>query len=64
MKTNKMTRNVVSYRQGEQHCSELSVIRLADTEESQKGQSYNNQDVTEQRHRQETLWHLWTEDDG
>ena len=37
---------------------------LRDTEDSQKEESCNNRDVKEQRQRQESLWHLLTEDDG
>ena len=43
---------------------ESSVVCLGDTEDSQKEESYNNQNVEEQRQRQESLWHVWTEDDG
>ena len=53
--------------QGEQRRSESSVVCLGDTEDSQKTkqkESFHNQDVKEQRQRQESLWHLWTEDDG
>ena len=51
--------------QGEQSCSEPSVLCLiGSTEDSQKRKSYNDQDVKEQRQRQESLWHLGTEDDG
>ena len=50
--------------QGEQRCFEPYVVCLSDTEDSQKGESCNNQEVKEQRKRQESLWHLWTEDDG
>ena len=50
--------------QGEQRCSEPSVVCLEDIDDSQKEESCNNQDVKEQRQRQESLWHLWTEDDG
>ena len=35
--------------QGEQRCSESSVVCLGDTEDSQKEESSNNQDVKEQR---------------
>ena len=35
--------------QGEQHCSEPSVVCLGDTEDIQKEESCNNQDVKEQR---------------
>ena len=44
--------------QGEQRCPEPSVVCLGDTEGSQKEDSCNNQDVKEQRQRQESLWHL------
>ena len=37
--------------QGEQRCSEPSVVCLGDTEDSQKEESCNNQDVKEQRKR-------------
>ena len=50
--------------QSEQCCSEPTVTCLGDTEDSQKEDSCNNKDVKEQRQRQESLWHLWTEDDG
>ena len=56
-------KNVVRFRnsgQSEQRCSEPSVVCLGDTEDSE---SCNNQDMKEQRQRQESLWHLWTEDD-
>ena len=36
---------------GEQRCSEPSVVCLRDTEDSQKEESRNNQDVKEQRQR-------------
>ena len=39
--------------QGEQRCSETSVVCLGDIEVSQKEESYNNLDVKEQRQRQE-----------
>ena len=44
--------------QGEQRCSEPSVVCLGDNEDSQKEDSCNNQDVKEQSQRQESLWHL------
>ena len=51
-----MRRSVVSLRntqyKGEQRCSEPSVVCLGDTEDSQKGESYNNQDVKEQKQKQ------------
>ena len=50
--------------QGEQRCFEPSVVCLGDTQDIQKEESCNNQDVKEQRQRQKSLWHLWTEDDG
>ena len=50
--------------QGEQRCCEPSVVCLGNIEDSQKEESCNNQDVKEQRQRQEPLLHLWTEDDG
>ena len=50
--------------QGEQRCSEPSVVCLGDTEDNQTEESCNNQDVKEQRQREQSLWHLWTEDDG
>ena len=50
--------------QGEQRYSELPVVCLGDTEDSQKRESYNDQDPKEQSQRQDYLWHLWTEDDG
>ena len=43
--------------QGEQHCFEPSVVCLGDTEDSQKEESCNKQDVKEQRQRQEPLQH-------
>ena len=43
---------------------EPTVICLGETEDSKKEESCNNQDVKEQRQRQESLWHLWTENDG
>ena len=46
-----------------QLCSEPSVVCLGDAEDRQIEESCNNQDVKEQRQRQESLWHLWTEDD-
>ena len=50
--------------QGEQRCSDPSVVCLGDTEDSQKGESCNNQDSKEQKQKtQGSLWHLWTEDD-
>ena len=49
--------------QDKQRCSEPSVVCLGDTEDSQKEESCNTQDVKEQRQRQESLLHLWTEDD-
>ena len=49
--------------QGEQRCSEPSVVCLGDTEDCQKEESCDNQDMKEQRQRQESLQHLWTEDD-
>ena len=42
-------------QQGEQRCSEPSRVCLGDTEDSQKEESFNNQDVKEQRQRQESL---------
>ena len=45
-----MRRNVVRFRlseQGEQRCSEPSVVCLGDAEDSQKEESCNNQDVKE-----------------
>ena len=48
---------------GEQRCSEPSVVCLGDTEDSQKEESCNYQDMKEQRQSQESLWHLQTEDD-
>ena len=48
----KMRRNVVSFRnskQGEQRCSEPSVVCLGDTEDIQKEKSCNNQDVKEKK---------------
>ena len=67
-----MARIVVSFNkfykfsgQGEQSCSEPSVLCLiGSTEDSQKRESYNDQDPKEQSQRQDYLWHLWTEDDG
>ena len=50
--------------QGEQRCSEPSVVCLGDTEDIQKEESCSNQDVKKQRQRQESLWHQQTEDDG
>ena len=50
--------------EGKQHFSEPSVVSLGNTEDSQKEESCNNQDVKGQRQRQESLWHLCTEDDG
>ena len=50
--------------QGEQRCSEPSVVCVGVTEDSQREEGCNNQDVKEQRQRRESLWHLWTEDDG
>ena len=50
--------------QGEQRCSEPSVVCLGDTEDSQKEESCDHLHVKEQTQRQESLWHLWTEDDG
>ena len=44
--------------QGEQRCSEPSVVCLGDTEDIQNEESCNNQDVKEQRQRRESLWHL------
>ena len=44
--------------QGEQRCSDFSVVCLGDTEDIQKEEGCNNQDVKEQRQRQESLWHL------
>ena len=49
---------------GEQRCSEPSVVFLGDTEDIQKEESCNNQDAKEQRQRQESLQHPWTEDGG
>ena len=50
--------------QGEQCCSKPIVVCLGDTQDIQKEESCNNQDVKEQRQRQESLWHQQTEDDG
>ena len=50
-------------QQGEQRCSEPSRVCLGDTEDSQKEERCNNQDVKEQKQRHESLRHLWTEDD-
>ena len=62
MKRSKMRRNVVPFKklleQGEQRCSEPPVVCLGDTEDSQKEESCSNQDVKEQRQRQESLQHL------
>ena len=55
---------MTQYSEGEQRCSEPLVVCLGDTEDSQKEESCNNQDVKEQMQRQESLWQLWTEDDG
>ena len=41
--------------QGEKRCSEPSVVCLGDAEDSQKEESCINQDVKEQRKRQESL---------
>ena len=41
--------------QGEQHCSKPSVVCSGDIEDSQKEESCNNQDVKEQRQRQDSL---------
>ena len=62
-----MRRNVVrskNSQQGKQHCSEPSVVCLGDTEDSQTEESCNNQDVKEEKQRQEPLLHMWAEDDG
>ena len=48
--------------EGKQHFSEPSVVSLGNTEDKKK--SCNNQDAKGQRQRQESLWHLCTEDDG
>ena len=53
-----------SQNKAEQRCSGPSVVCLGDIEDSQKEDSCNNLDVKDQRQRQESLWHLWTEDDG
>ena len=63
-----MRRNVVRFRNSQSKASSvvlnLSLVCLGDTEDIQKEECCNNQDVKEQRQRQESLWHLWTEDDG
>ena len=41
--------------QGKQHCSEPSVVCLGDTEDIQKEESCNNQDVKEQSQRDKSL---------
>ena len=56
-----MKRDVASFRNSQDKAS--SIVCLEDTEDSQKEESCNNQDVKQQRQRQETLSHLWTEDD-
>ena len=50
--------------QGEQHCFELFVICLRDTEGSQTGENCSSQGVKEQRQRRDFLWRLRTEGDG
>ena len=42
-------------KQGKQCCSEPSVVCLGNTQDSQKEESCNNQDVKEQIQRQESL---------
>ena len=59
-----MVRFMKLSEQGEQRCSETSVVCLGDTEDCKKEESCNNQDVKEQRQRKESLWHLRTENDG
>ena len=54
-----MKRDVASFRNSQHKAS--SIVCLEDTEDSQKEESCNNQDVKEQRQRQESLWHLCVE---